>query len=458
MSRNFDKRLLARIIIEAETPLIIASGNKNELTDAEILRDVNGLPYIPGTSIAGVIRHSIDTELADRFFGEDDSNGNPHGSEIIFSEAKIVDCDGKAIDGVQDNLSSFLGNYKKLPVRNHVRIAHKGVAENAGKFDEEVIFKGTRFAFEVEMVAESSQEAPSAEDLMDRVLSEISCATFRIGGGTRKGFGKIKVVSILRKTFDLNSKDDMEGYLKLSSKLSEAREGWNSFKPLGEPASDAITYSLTLTPQDFFYFGSGVGDDEVDDTPVKESIVQWESGMGKFKKDVLLIPASSLKGAIAHRVAFHYNLAKGTFAESTDELANHCGVNNPAVRRLFGYQDGDIQKRGCVIFNDILSDASAEEKILNHVKIDRFTGGAMDGALFSEKVVNGKKLQFKTEISVLTNPDDIQEDRNEASLKESLEAFEAALNDINEGTLPLGGGSGRGHGVFRCEFSKKEMR
>ena len=455
MDRNFDKRLVARIIIEAETPLVIASGNKNELTDAEILRDVNGLPYIPGTSIAGVIRHAIDAELADRFFGEDDSNNNPHGSEIIFSEAKIVDCDGKAIDGVKDSLSSFLDNYKKLPVRNHVRIGHKGVTENAGKFDEEVIFKGTRFAFEVEMVAESSQEAPSAEDLMDRVLYELSCATFRIGGGTRKGFGKIKVVSILRKTFDLNSRDDMAEYLKLSSKLSEDREGWSPFKPSDEPSSGVITYSLTLTPQDFFYFGSGVGDDDVDDTPVKESIVQWENGKGKFKKDVLLIPASSLKGAIAHRVAFHYNLAQGIFAESTDELENHCGVNNPAVRRLFGYQDGDVQKRGCAIFNDILSDTSAEEKILNHVKIDRFTGGAMDGALFSEKVVNGKKLQLKTDISIVTSPDDVQEDRNEATLEESLEAFEAALSDINEGTLSLGGGNGRGHGVFRCEFSKK---
>ena len=38
------------------------------------------------------------------------------------------------------------------------------------------------------------------------------------------------------------------------------------------------------------------------------------------------------------------------------------------------------------------------DKILNHVSIDRFTGGAIDGALFSEKATYGKDTEFTTEI------------------------------------------------------------
>lgn len=39
-------RYIARITIEADGPLSIGSGEKSITTDAPILRDVNGLPFI----------------------------------------------------------------------------------------------------------------------------------------------------------------------------------------------------------------------------------------------------------------------------------------------------------------------------------------------------------------------------------------------------------------------------
>ena len=53
-------RFLARLVIESKTPLNIGSGNKSIKTDSLVLRDVNGLPFIPGTTIAGLLRHSLD--------------------------------------------------------------------------------------------------------------------------------------------------------------------------------------------------------------------------------------------------------------------------------------------------------------------------------------------------------------------------------------------------------------
>ena len=465
----YDKRILAHIVIEAKTPIIIGSGAKNSITDAEILKDVNGLPYIPGTSIAGVLRHSIDEELAYKFFGfnvkekpqdddkskDSDDKYEPHGSEIIFSEAKLLNDDGTAIDGLADCSDNiFLKKFDRLPKRNHVRLTNRGVAADKGKFDEEVIYKGTRFAFEIEMVAKSD-EGEEAEELLNEVLCQLSSATFRIGGGTRKGFGKVSPVEIKKMTFDLRKPDELEAYLRYSSKLSDSRTAWEIFKPSSQPTPyNIIQYELKLTPQDFFYFGSGLGDEDVDDTPVYEDIILWNAGKGTFKK-VLLIPATSLKGALSHRVAFHYNLKWEKFADSLEdpELEKHCGVNNAAVRLLFGGQDGDKLRRGCVIFDDILSDVTPKEKILNHVKIDRFTGGAMDGALFSEKVIDGKGLSFTTTITVI---DDGQQKKEE--FDDCISALEEAMNDIDNGTLPLGGGSGRGHGIFKCEITKNGER
>ena len=56
----YDYRFLAKVIIEAETPLAIGSGQSTIMTDSPVIRDVNGLPYIPGSTIAGVIRSMID--------------------------------------------------------------------------------------------------------------------------------------------------------------------------------------------------------------------------------------------------------------------------------------------------------------------------------------------------------------------------------------------------------------
>ena len=51
--------MIARITLEATSPLAVGSGEKDIITDAPVTRDVNDLPYIPGTSLMGIIRHSM---------------------------------------------------------------------------------------------------------------------------------------------------------------------------------------------------------------------------------------------------------------------------------------------------------------------------------------------------------------------------------------------------------------
>ena len=454
----YDKRLLAHIVLEAETPLVISSGDKAVMTDSAILKDINGYPYIPGTTIAGILRHCIGEEKAKDFFGLKEEK-TARGSKIIFSEGKIVGLDGKVLDGIVNGDHEFESRFLRLPKRNHVRLNSKGVAEDTGKFDEEVIFKGTRFAFDIEMVASGNDGQAS---VFNDVLNELGKDTFRIGGGSRSGFGKIKVVEIKRRCLDLRQPGQLEVYLRQPSALNTNYEDWNSYEMSPQASAGWIKYDLTLTPVDFFSFGSGLGDNEVDATPVKESFIKWENGKGTFKdkdkdKDkALLIPASSLKGAISHRVAFYYNVKYNYFAMSTpmEDFEEHTTDKNPAVRELFGYQDANEgQKCGACLFSDIIGEYNVREKVFNHVKIDRFTSGAMDGALFSEKVIDGKGsgFQFKTSILIKKPTENID------TFNEAIDCLEKALGDIDRGTLPLGGASGRGHGIFRCEYNKSEQ-
>lgn len=447
---GYSHRFLARLVIEAKTPLAVGSGEKDILTDALVATDANGLPYIPGTSIAGVVRHMI-TDAAPKDFNIQQifgyqSKNEGRGSEIIFSEAKILNSEGIVIDGMdlKAKTDPLLKHYCELPIRQHVRINEKGVTDKAGKFDEQVVFAGTRFCFELEMVAKC-ETATS----FNTVLEQIKNRPFRIGSGTRCGFGEIEVVSLQERVLDLNKPDELNLYLSKSSDLSVSWNGWEQVSTGTVKAEGWKKYTLILKPENFFLFGSGYGDEEVDMTPVKERKVHWDNGKGILTEEYVLIPATSVKGALSHRVAFHYNKLKKRFAGCTGDSKPKVGNENEAVRVLFGYEDqkSKTQVRGNLILSDkIKYEAKNTDIILNHVSIDRFTGGAIDGALFSEKTTYGKGMQFT--LTILAREEALKDDTIKQALKN-------ALNDICTGMLPLGGGVNRGNGVFTGSLTEE---
>lgn len=442
---KYSHRFLARIVIEARTPLAVGSGEKDIITDALVATDVNGLPYIPGTSIAGVFRSMIGEEKAREIFGYQDKDG--HGSEVIFSEAKILNSKGTVIDGLDiDAIESdeLLKEYKELPIRQHVKINGKGVTNKAGKFDEQIVFAGTRFCFEIEMLSDGGNHQS-----FEHVLSQLNKKDFRLGSGTRSGFGEIEVVGLNTKVLNLKEEKDLELYLSKSSRLSSTWEGWkNEIVNKESTQSTWIEYKLTLQPEDFFLFGSGFGDEDADMTPVKARKVEWKNGTGILSNDMVLIPATSVKGALSHRVAFYWNKLNSYFAGNPQAVT---GKDNEAVRLLFGSEGERVngkminQLRGNLIFSDVIEAKPVTDKLLNHVSIDRFTGGAMDGALFSEKTTYGKGHTFEMTIFA---------DKKILESNETVKAaLESTLKDICKGLLPLGGGVNRGNGVFKGSLS-----
>lgn len=467
---KYDHRFIARIVLEAETPLAVGSGEKDMLTDALIATDVNWLPYIPATSLAGILRGMVRAQAddsAEALFGFQKGNDG-RGSEIIFTEARILDSNGKVVDGMNQEAiikDGLLKHYQILPIRQHVRITGKGVAADGGKFDEQVVYAGTRFCFEIEMVSDGKNFG-----LFKSLLCNLYAGSFRVGSGTRNGFGKVKIVDLRILDLDLSKKNDLELYLGKSSDLGSDfwKDHMGKEYELADTADkdrDYICYNLTLKPESFFLFGSGFGDDEADMTPVKAKKVEWTGPKGKLVENLVLIPATSVKGALAHRVAFHWNRLNNIIADDLENGAmdKKTGKYNEAVRLLFG-SEGDNDEsditRGNVIFSDIIKGLQ-QNKILNHVAIDRFTGGSLAGALFSEKVTFGSTEEYKTEIMIdKKNLDsacqEVFKEKNSGDdINRLIISFEAALDDLCKGMLPLGGGVNRGHGVFTGKYTKK---
>lgn len=460
---TYKYRLLSRITLEALSPLVIGSGNKNIKTDSVVAKDVNELPYIPATTLAGLIRHLLPEKEQKRWMGYQ-TKEESYGSQLILSEAKILSENGKPIDGLNTKSDAITELCKQLPIRQHVRINHQGVAEKNGKFDEEIVPKGMRFCFEMELMSEEDDN-----EIMNKILSTIQSKGFRIGSGSRSGFGQISVINILHKKLDLSTPEDLKLYLSKSSSLENIWKGFEPYTPTVNTNTDYTSYELTLQPSDFMFFGAGFGDEHSDMTFVRESVVQWDNNNRASiieKEKVILIPGSSVKGALAHRTAYHYNKLKGCFADgkSAEELQENVGKKNGAVKLLFGSEGdnkGKNKRRGSILISDIIQTQTKEleKKVLNHVKIDRFTGGAVPGALFSEEVLYAPKVSFTLEIlldkAAITEFKENKEDKEDnVDKNKALEAFETALTDLCKGYLPLGGGVNRGNGTFKGILKK----
>jgi CRISPR/Cas system CSM-associated protein Csm3 (group 7 of RAMP superfamily) len=425
----FIYRFIARIEVKAVTPLAIGTGKKDIITDALVATDCNNLPYIPATSIAGILRHELDEQVANNIFGNQTEQVN-HGSHIMFTDAKMIGENGYAIDGLCsiDFTRPYYQPYHYLPIRQHNAMNDKGVTKTGAKFDNQVVIVGTRFCFEVEMVAKTSDQEAAFKD----VLSKLSLRHLRIGGGTRKGYGEIEVCKCLYKKYNLTNSADLQAYIDKSSSLSAPFAGETIHLQAAQTHNGWDYYEVNLKADDFFIFGSGFGDDDVDDTPLTEQINGRQTSQ-------TIIPASSIKGAISHRVAYYYNKLNSFFIDDTTVGVPEVGCKNTAVARLFGEdtngKSGNIT-RGNVIISDVILE-QLPTKVIKHVKLDRFTGGAFAGALYDEKVNYGGEFQLK----ILVNKQAFADDTIRI-------AFEKALVDLTTGILPLGGMTNRGHGCF----------
>jgi CRISPR/Cas system CSM-associated protein Csm3 (group 7 of RAMP superfamily) len=458
---KYTHRYIARIILEAETALFVGSGETSLLKDALVQKDHLGFPMIQGTSLKGVLRHALEYHAIEvekdkwnKFFGfQKDDKGV--GSKVKISSAYFLLSNKQVAEGYDATHQEVLQQFKDLPSRQHVRITHHGVAdsEKGGLFENEVVHKGCKFIFEMEVKGDGSETTQWNE-----LLSQLKNPLFRIGQGTRNGYGKLKVISCKKKEFNLNLKDenDYQAYLKFDPSFNEPNKCLIEEKETINYSGTALThYQLELTPDAFFIFGSGYGDDEVDNQPFKEEVLVYNEAAKKIEfKEYTVIPASSIKGAISHRTCFHFNKTQKVFADKLDAILHkdNVGKNNLAVALLFGVGAGEETKepsRGKVIINDLYlnEEEIRNDKILNHVAIDRFTGGALDGALFSERV-----SQLKNKKSIELN---IWVEQNKIE-KEVLGAFEKTLEDICKGLLPLGGMTTKGHGIFTGKLIKNK--
>ena len=446
-TRNaYPLRFLARVTLEAETPFHIGSGSEWQASDAGIVTDANGLPTIPGTAIAGVLRHATRAAIAstgngkhnaEDLFGCQSQTGSrdqSRGSRLTFSFACIHDGNNRPVVGIlpaarlNDTSDPVISNALKPTLRDHARHDANGVVHDGGKFDDLVVCAGHRFTFEIELVGRESDRGE-----WENLLRRFGDPVIRFGGKTSRGLGKFRVEEILTRTFDLAV--EFEAYEAHPGRLDVTVDGWIRFSV---PRVQRQTIDITINPAGFWMFGGGI-DPDTDMVPVRDRYISW-SPIGK-EIVAFSLPGSALKGALRHRALFLAYANAGYFGGKEDGEAKTAA--EMLVASLFGNEpktEKEDLQRGELLFSDLLMEETTPSPLQNHVSIDRFTGGARDQALFDEApLFQGTQLKWTIELR-----------RDLTTQEHSL--LEKLLTELTESRLQLGGGTGRGHGYFTGTF------
>ena len=487
----------------------------------------NGLdePTIPGRSIRGAVRAACD--IARQTMEDAGHPATQDGG--VFSKVSWVSLWGDDTDYTGKSLlDRRLRSDDSLPIRQSALTFHAvsfpkhkdsdsgesplprrhgvgidrttGAASGGALYEHEFLPRGTKFDIRITaegrddetMGRDQSEGIPgpasseSVKKLLEVIVDALTSGAVCLGGRTGSGQGTIQVIEPkLRRTgkttdagaltapadvLDALIGEDKEGTL-----LPLELGGWS----LEEPARITINW---WSPTGIF-----VAEDEKltkqrkeearkkDPTangvtePLHDPSVPWEEAQ-------LLIPGTSIRGTLRSRAS---RIARTVLA-AKDELSTFASHDLheqiAAEPNLVRYMFGSTEYRGAVTVHDCLSTDRGKRIEVTHNAIDRWTGGVIDGGLFTEAVylgthwepitinidlrqllsnIEAEKGEAKSKPKEAEKQETEQDDQKDSQQREHVYAPYAraayvllglVLAELSAGTLPLGSRSTRGLG------------
>ena len=427
-------KLVRKIVIQCklktQSPMRIGSGANDGLTDILILKDKQGRPFIPGTSLAGVLRNEIAAiygeAAADKLFGSIDGRDANQSmlniSDVVLSSKGIVVRDGVAIDELT------------------------GVAKTGAKFDFEALERGAVGNVLLELTVREcdKDKQPSicyqhnaysvkgdCYGELAATIADLLTGGISIGSLTTKGYGKIAgAEAVAVYDFDFAQAKSAEQWLAY---ISDEKLPQVAYTGKAEAAKAEKNFYLEV---DCALHGAllvrnfDVDDVKVGSEGVKLSAVQLKSG------EDYVIPGTSWKGVLRNR-AFKILLAL---------TGNDLQVAQRRLQEIFGFANDDDDKQSgkrsrLLVEETYISSDKLYAMRQTRNRIDRFTGSTIEGALFCEEPVWQQKRDEKT----ITLKACLKNCNNKAEAGLML----LLLKDLWLGNMNIGSGKGIGRGVLR---------
>ena len=408
-------------------------GDETGVADMCLLQNAEGKPFIPGASITGAARSILARKcLAWRQYKKGLAN-EPRSLKDFFGGADKDDRMSALI--VSD--AACVSEKVNRTIRDGVSIDIKsGTAKTGAKYDVEVVERGTEFELHLACIIRSGDNIegitdgatePNFEDLFCALLKAFQDGDIRLGARTRRGYGRGKVESWKIRDLDMSDPQDVMAWLR--------DDPWSrpksclSLKPL--PTDQRSYFRIEAD----FELRTSLLIRSVSGEPNAPDMVHLQSDGEP------VVPGTSFAGAFRHRATL---------------IATTKGWDVKNVEKMFGFvrekkrnnsQEPTTQASRILIEERLAENMEKEARWQNRVAIDRFTGGAVDGALFNEKPIYpihiGKKNEEKETsnlrlILTLEEPEEAE-----------IDLLLFTLRDFWHGQAALGGETSNGRGTLQ---------
>jgi CRISPR/Cas system CSM-associated protein Csm3 (group 7 of RAMP superfamily) len=418
-SRKINKRIIVEGDLILETPAHFGSGDEMGSLVPLIVDEHANQPLLTGASIAGALRSYLWTRQ--QGYGREQNSKGMAAS--LFGGARQDDEGGQSHLIVDD----AYGENAKVELRDGVKIDPKSRTAAERKLYTFMVWSaGARFPLRFELLLTEGSTAGSKEVKLRQALavalSGLENGEITLGARKRRGYGRVKVDSWRVREFDLTKPDGLIAWIREgNASLSRQYAVPDLFKALNVSAQFedrrerfTLRAQFTLDSSLLIRAGSDVAD------------------MGHLHSNGRpVLSGTSLAGAIRARAL---KIAKTLEIADADTL----------IDEMFGvFGDKDATKRTSSrvsVEENLISDGEAERWVQSRVSIDRFTGGALDTALFDQQPQFGGRVQVQLE---LRSPKD-----------KEIGLLLLVLKDLWTGDLPLGGESSVGRGRLRGETAE----
>lgn len=378
MKNIFKAKVIYIFNLKTLSPLSIGGDFSTE-TNHDIITH-NNVPFIPASSIAGSFFSK--SEKAYELFGIiDDDHDDFINSNIFISDGEF-DLSSLHID-IRDG-NAIASELKK----------HEGEKIKENKFDCEMIQNDTKWSFFIEYSIVANEEE-KLDDEISKIVQKINKGIYRLGYKQNRGFGKQVVTSVQKKKFD---KSNYNEYLNFNYTLDESY----NIKIEDDMEDNRISIVMPvklISPLSVSDYSTIKG--KADSSPIR-GIINGEATLAD-------VPGTTINGVITSRVL---------------TLMQELNISLEDKRQ------------------HVVDELYIKGNFLTYTRnaINRFSGGTMNGALFTKEVLTPTdksegiiKFSFKhKELSVIA-------------------LYYLALCDLANGYISLGSGSSIGQGIFEAK-------
>ena len=437
------KKHYLKITFQLDSPLCIGSG-RNDITDQDILRDARGIPYIPGSAVAGVLREACQ-EIMDKkawkyYFGYSSTNtGNKVKSDDDIIESQIIFYDATLVGDNKDKD----GNPKyRISQRDGVALNEYKSAKKQAKFDREILEGDCKFQTFIEISEEQSDvnEKVKADEVLTNIAKIWKETDIRFGAKITRGYGKICNVEIIGKNFDFTLKDEISSWLDFDIFEENSWENAILYKDMLNTLmkdniwtlKDNNRLSLKLRLEgglSIRRYSTECSDEESSPDQEQLTTVKFDKN---GSEEVAVIPGTTWAGAIGHRMEELIKRSKVQEVErSKDDIQKYY---------YFGTVNSKVKEKSLIYFSESKLTGGQFKKMSRNA-IDRFLGSTAEGALFTEKIYIGGETTLDISFGDPYNTAVSYSD-------DFIKALAATLTDLHEGYLAVGGATSVGRGIF----------